>query len=56
MSDIRWAQCFGSYTKALQPNEASAVAMRELVEGKGHFAESLDALLAELTDGKVTHE
>ena len=41
--------------KAPQPNETSAAAMQELLEGKGHRAESLDSLVADLTDGKVTH-
>jgi len=41
--------------KAPQPNETSAAAMQELLEGKGYRAESLDSLVADLTDGKVTH-
>lgn len=41
--------------RAPQPNETSALAMKELEERKGHRAESLDSLFAELTDGKVTH-
>jgi DNA-damage-inducible protein J len=41
--------------KAPQPNENSALAMQELLEGKGHRAASLDSLFTELTDGKVTH-
>jgi DNA-damage-inducible protein J len=41
--------------KAPQPNETSTAAMQELLAGKGHRAESLDSLMAELTDGKVTH-
>lgn len=41
--------------KAPQPNETSAAAMQELLEGKGHRAESLDSLAADVTDGKVTH-
>ncbi|PFG11716.1 type II toxin-antitoxin system RelB/DinJ family antitoxin [Marinobacter sp. LV10MA510-1] len=41
--------------KAPQPNEASARAMQELLEGKGHRAETLDSLFTELTDGNITH-
>jgi DNA-damage-inducible protein J len=41
--------------KVPQPNETSAAAMQELLEGKGHRAETLDRLLTDLTDGKVTH-
>lgn len=41
--------------RAPQPNETSAAAMQELVAGKGHSAESLDSLLTDVTDGKVTH-
>jgi len=41
--------------KAPQPNAVSAAAMQELLEGKGHRAESLDGLINELTDGKATH-
>lgn len=41
--------------KAPQPNETSVAAMQELLAGKGHSAESLDCLMAELTEGKVTH-
>jgi len=41
--------------KAPQPNETSAAAMQELLEGKGYRAESMDSLVADLTDGKVTH-
>jgi DNA-damage-inducible protein J len=41
--------------KAPQPNETSAAAMQELLEGKGHRAKSLDSLVADFTDGKVTH-
>ena len=41
--------------KAPQPNETSAAAMQELLEGNGHRAGSLDSLVADLTDGKVTH-
>tara|TARA_R110000823_G_scaffold238594_1_gene363903 strand:- start:4452 stop:4736 length:285 start_codon:yes stop_codon:yes gene_type:complete len=41
--------------KVPRPNESSAMAMQELLEGRGHSAESLDGLLTELTDGKVTN-
>ena len=37
-----------------QPNQASIAAMKELDEGKGHSAESVGALMNELTDGKVS--
>ena len=37
-----------------QPNQASIAAMKELDEGKGHSAESVGALVNELTDGKVS--
>jgi len=39
--------------KVRQPNAVTVAAMQELVEGRGHRAESVDALLAELTDGAV---
>ena len=35
------------------PNNATAAAMTELADGKGHKAESVSSLLNELTDGKV---
>ncbi len=38
-----------------QPNEVTASAIQELVEGKGHKAESVEAMLNELTEGKVKH-
>ncbi len=41
--------------KLPQPNEVSAAAMQELIDGKGQRAESLDQLLTDLTDGVVTH-
>jgi DNA-damage-inducible protein J len=41
--------------KAPQPNETSAAAMQELLAGEGHSAESLDCLMNELTEGKITH-
>ena len=37
-----------------QPNQVSIAAMKELDEGKGHSAESVGALMNELTDGKVS--
>ncbi|WP_422451080.1 MULTISPECIES: type II toxin-antitoxin system RelB/DinJ family antitoxin [unclassified Endozoicomonas] len=37
-----------------QPNKTSVAAMKELDEGKGHSAESVSALMNELTDGKVS--
>ncbi|ELZ5774726.1 type II toxin-antitoxin system RelB/DinJ family antitoxin, partial [Vibrio metschnikovii] len=36
-----------------QPNETTISAMNELVQGHGHKAESVDAMLTELTEGKV---
>ncbi|EKO3573686.1 type II toxin-antitoxin system RelB/DinJ family antitoxin [Vibrio metschnikovii] len=36
-----------------QPNETTSSAMNELVQGHGHKAESVDAMLTELTEGKV---
>ena len=39
--------------KARQPNQATAAAINELAQGNGHKAESVDALFAELTEGKV---
>ena len=41
--------------KLPQPNEVSAAAMQELIDGKGHRVESLDQLLTDLTDGAATH-
>ena len=38
-----------------QPNKMTVAAMEELNEGRGHKAESVDSLVAELTDGKVNH-
>ena len=37
-----------------QPNQTSIAAMKELNECKGHSAESVGALMNELTDGKVS--
>lgn len=39
--------------KASQPNETTAAAIRELAAGKGQQSKSLDAMLDELTEGKV---
>lgn len=39
--------------KAHQPNQATTAAIQELAQGKGYKAESVDALFAELTEGKV---
>jgi len=39
--------------KAPQPNAVTAAAMKELVEGKGQRSDSVDAMLNELTVGKV---
>ncbi|WP_404417648.1 type II toxin-antitoxin system RelB/DinJ family antitoxin [Marinospirillum sp.] len=39
--------------KAPQPNETTAAAIQELVEGKGHKSKSVNTLLSELTEGKV---
>ncbi|MGF1804085.1 type II toxin-antitoxin system RelB/DinJ family antitoxin [Aliivibrio sifiae] len=36
-----------------QPNAVTANAMQELINGNGHKAESVNALLSELTEGKV---
>ncbi|WED20589.1 type II toxin-antitoxin system RelB/DinJ family antitoxin [Vibrio sp. JC009] len=41
--------------KAPQPNTTTVQAMEELAQGKGHKAESVDALISELTDSKVSH-
>ena len=38
-----------------QPNNITAEAIQELVEGKGHKAKSVEAMLAELTEGKVSN-
>lgn len=39
--------------KARQPNEVTAAAIKELEQGKGQKAQSVDAMLNELTEGKV---
>ena len=39
--------------KVRQPNALTIAAMQELAEGRGHRAASVDALLAELTDGAI---
>jgi DNA-damage-inducible protein J len=41
--------------KAKQPNADTASAILELSQGKGHKAESVTNLIAELTDGKVNN-
>ncbi len=38
-----------------QPNDVTAAAIQELVEGKGHKVESVEAMLSELTEGKVSN-
>ena len=38
-----------------QPNDVTAAAIKELIEGKGHKTNSVDSLLAELTEGKVNN-
>lgn len=39
--------------KARQPNETTAAAIKELIDGKGHSSKSVDKLLSELTEGAV---
>lgn len=39
--------------KARQPNEVTAAAIKELMQGKGQKADSVDAMLNELTESKV---
>lgn len=39
--------------KAPQPNHVTVDAMNELAQGKGHKAESVDALFADLTESKI---
>ena len=39
--------------KAKQPNGVTANAIHELAQGQGHKAESVTALISELTEGKV---
>lgn len=39
--------------KARQPNKTTLAAMKELDEGRGNTAESVDELLHELTEGKT---
>ncbi|KUM54088.1 damage-inducible protein J [Rheinheimera sp. EpRS3] len=39
--------------KARQPNETTVAAMQELAAGKGQQSKSVDAMLDELTEGKV---
>ncbi|OBT17019.1 damage-inducible protein J [Vibrio sp. UCD-FRSSP16_10] len=38
-----------------QPNDVTAAAIQELVEGKGHKAKSVEAMLSELTEAKVNN-
>jgi len=40
--------------RVAKPNETTKTAMQELEEGKGHKAESVNDLLDELTEGKVS--
>lgn len=39
--------------KVRQPNAVTAAAIQELAAGRGHRAESVNALLADLTNGAV---
>ncbi|MFV0449728.1 MAG: type II toxin-antitoxin system RelB/DinJ family antitoxin [Vibrio sp.] len=39
--------------RVAQPNGVTAAAMKELVEGKGHKAESVESMFNELTEDKV---
>jgi DNA-damage-inducible protein J len=41
--------------KVPQPNNVTATAIQELVEGKDHKSESVEAMLSELTEGKVNN-
>lgn len=41
--------------KIRQPNEKTIAAMNELIQGKGHKAESIDTLISELTEGKLNN-
>lgn len=41
--------------KVRQPNAETQAAMMELQEGKGHKASSVDELMNELTEGKVSN-
>ncbi|WP_017817478.1 type II toxin-antitoxin system RelB/DinJ family antitoxin [Vibrio harveyi] len=41
--------------KVPQPNEVTAAAIKQLVEGKGHNAKSVESMLGELTQGKVSN-
>ncbi|MCU7834225.1 MAG: type II toxin-antitoxin system RelB/DinJ family antitoxin [gamma proteobacterium symbiont of Taylorina sp.] len=41
--------------KAKQPNSVTVAAIQELSQGKGHKAESVTSLIAELTEDKVTN-
>ena len=39
--------------KVRQPNSETVSAMQELVDGRGHKVDSVDAMFADLTEGKV---
>lgn len=39
--------------KARQPNETTAAAIEELIQGKGHKVATVDAMLDELAEGNV---
>ncbi len=41
--------------KVSQPNDMTTSAIKELVEGKGHKAASVNAMFSELTEGKVNN-
>ena len=41
--------------KVAQPNAVTAAAIKELVEGNAHKADSIDSMLSELTEGKVSN-
>ena len=41
--------------KVPQPNDVTASAIKELTEGNGHKADSVEAMLSKLTDGKVSN-
>ncbi|MGF1763920.1 type II toxin-antitoxin system RelB/DinJ family antitoxin [Aliivibrio kagoshimensis] len=38
-----------------QPNDVTAAAMKELIEGQGHKVDSVDSMLSDLTEGKVSN-
>lgn len=41
--------------KARQPNAVTVTAIQELAQGEGNKAGSVNSLISELTEGKVTH-